>query len=210
MTQDERSLATRRRLLDATIDCLIERGYAHTTTPEIATRAGFTRGAQLHHFGGKEELVLAAVKHLFVDRMAELVTALAKQPSTGDLNEAAIKLSWSIFKSRFFVAWLEVIVAGRTDRKLGKLVSELSRRFLDELFKLGVSFSSNPPEQFRVGQIFGLDLMIGMAVRTIVDDRVSEESVLDLFRHFLELGSRNSRRGGSEVRSPKPDAAGRK
>jgi len=63
-TQDERSSAMRERLLDATIECLVEYGYTGTTVTRIADRAGVTRGAQVHHFRTKDDLVTAAVKHL--------------------------------------------------------------------------------------------------------------------------------------------------
>src|SRR3954466_10209016 len=69
-TQEERSASTRALLLDATIDCLIEVGYSATTTTVIAERAGVSRGAQLHHYPTKAELVAAAVEHL-ADRLGE-------------------------------------------------------------------------------------------------------------------------------------------
>ena len=40
----------RERLLDATIGCLVDYGYAGTTVTRIAERAGVTRGAQVHHY----------------------------------------------------------------------------------------------------------------------------------------------------------------
>lgn len=46
-------------LLDAAIDEFIERGVAHTTLLQIATRAGLTRGAIYWHFKNKEELIMA-------------------------------------------------------------------------------------------------------------------------------------------------------
>ncbi|MDT5024109.1 MAG: hypothetical protein QOE61_535, partial [Micromonosporaceae bacterium] len=49
-TQEQRSAEMRVRLLDATIECLVEYGYAGTTTPRVAEKAGVTRGAQVHHF----------------------------------------------------------------------------------------------------------------------------------------------------------------
>src|SRR5258706_14432846 len=63
-TQAERRAGTRALLLEATVECLAERGYAGTTTTEVARRAGLSRGAQLHHFGTKTDLVTAAVEHL--------------------------------------------------------------------------------------------------------------------------------------------------
>src|SRR5579863_6792507 len=70
--QDARSNETQLRLLDATIACLHERGYANTTTTEIANRAGVSRGAQLHHFPHKNDLVVRALDHLFSLRIAEM------------------------------------------------------------------------------------------------------------------------------------------
>jgi len=63
-TNEARSARTRGKVLDATIDCLLELGYANTTTTLISERAGVSRGAQLHHFPTKAELVAAAVEHL--------------------------------------------------------------------------------------------------------------------------------------------------
>ena len=62
--QEERTRAMRARLLEATIECLVERGWAGTSTTVVSQRAGVSRGAQLHHFPTKNALVLAAVEHL--------------------------------------------------------------------------------------------------------------------------------------------------
>ena len=78
--QDERSAETRRRLMDATVACLFERGYAGTTTTEIASRAGVSRGAQLHHFPRKDELVVSALEYVFELRLAEMSAAVAEPP----------------------------------------------------------------------------------------------------------------------------------
>src|SRR5262249_39808617 len=80
-TQQERSRATQQRLLDATVDCLIEHGWARTTTTLIADRAGLSRGAQLHHSPTKTALVLAAITHLSQRRAADLTAEAAQLPT---------------------------------------------------------------------------------------------------------------------------------
>src|SRR5690348_17149261 len=60
----ERMAETRVRLLDAVLETLAECGYAATSTTEVARRSGLTRGAQLHHFGTKDQMMVAAVEHL--------------------------------------------------------------------------------------------------------------------------------------------------
>ena len=69
--QEERTRVMRQRLLDATVECLVERGWSGTSTTLVSQRAGVSRGAQLHHFPTKAALVLAAVEHLCEGRGAE-------------------------------------------------------------------------------------------------------------------------------------------
>jgi AcrR family transcriptional regulator len=131
--QEERSAETRRRLLDATVECLFERGYAGTTTTEIASRAGVSRGAQLHHFPKKDELVVSALEHVFAVRLSELANAVA-EPPPGDREarlEALIDKMWPFFKGPTFYAWLELVVASRTEPALNEAVRAASERFSD-------------------------------------------------------------------------------
>src|SRR5262249_49169461 len=70
--QQRRSRATQQRLLEATVECLVEHGWSGATTTVIAERAGVSRGAQLHHYPTRAALVLAAVGHLADRRAREL------------------------------------------------------------------------------------------------------------------------------------------
>ena len=70
--QADRTRAMRARLLEATVELLVERGFAGTSTTLVSDRAGVSRGAQLHHFPTKNDLVVAAVEHLTERRGAEL------------------------------------------------------------------------------------------------------------------------------------------
>jgi len=67
----------RARLMDATIECLVERGFGGTSTTLVSELAGVSRGAQLHHFPTKNDLVVAAVEHLTEVRGAELAVRVA-------------------------------------------------------------------------------------------------------------------------------------
>jgi len=118
----------RARLLDATIDCLIDLGYSATTTTVIADRAGVSRGAQLHHFPTKAELVSAAVEHL-ANRLGHDLKRDASlrsraQPHVDDLIDAL----WARFESPFFAAWLELSMAARTDEDLRVALTPVEQR----------------------------------------------------------------------------------
>jgi AcrR family transcriptional regulator len=60
-TQVERAAESRRRLVDAAIRMLAERGYAGTTLVEIGREAGLSRGLVTHHFGTKEACMEAVI-----------------------------------------------------------------------------------------------------------------------------------------------------
>jgi AcrR family transcriptional regulator len=137
--QEERSAETRRRLLDATVACLFERGYAGTTTTEIATRAGVSRGAQLHHFPKKDELVVSALEHVFELRLSEMRAAIAEPPpgNREDRIATLIDAMWPGFKGPTFYAWLELVVASRTDPALNDAVRAAGERFAKG-FKAGL------------------------------------------------------------------------
>ena len=61
-TQAERSAATRKVLLDAAVNCLFENGYGATTTLMVAEAAGVSRGAMLHQFPSKADLMAFVVE----------------------------------------------------------------------------------------------------------------------------------------------------
>src|SRR5882672_8850417 len=132
-TQEERSATTRGRLLDATVECLAELGYARTTTTEIAERGGVSRGAQPHHFPTKAELVTEAMGHLFDRRDQEFRDAFARLPDDAERGPNAVDLLWSMVSGPTFHAWLELVVAARTDVQLKPQVTALSARFMENV-----------------------------------------------------------------------------
>ena len=139
-TQAERSAGTTEKLLGATVASLIERGYRGTSTPEVCRRAGVSRGAQLHHYPTKEALVAAAVEHLLSQRIGELQERLATAP-TGvlDLEDAASFL-WKVYTGDTFYAWLELVVAARTDHDLRALMRELDERLATKAERVVAKF----------------------------------------------------------------------
>jgi AcrR family transcriptional regulator len=159
--QEERSAETRKRLLDATIECLHELGYAGTTTPEIARRAGVSRGAQLHHYRRKEELVVGALEYVFelrLERFSQVAGELPADPE--ERVKALVDLLWPQFKGPTFYAWLELVVASRSDAALREAVRAASNRFMQgvhEVFKIlfGITGDAGYTEPLEI-IIFGM------------------------------------------------------
>ena len=152
-TNEERSASTRARLLDATIECLVDLGWARTTTTEVARRAGVSRGAQVHHYPTKDDLVLAAVEHLLDRRNQEFRQAFAALPADQRSPGVAMRLLRDTCFVDSFDAWLELIVAARTDPALHARFIELEDALLRELTRnvpIDVPRRNNRPRASRV------------------------------------------------------------
>jgi AcrR family transcriptional regulator len=193
--QEERSAETRRRLLDATVACLFERGYAGTTTTEIATRAGVSRGAQLHHFPRKDELVVSALEHVFELRLRDLSVAIAEPPPGNREHRLAaiIDSMWPMFKGPTFYAWLELVVASRTDPALNHAVRAASERF-GEGFRIGLAALLDWPVD-REDKLLDLINVIFGQLEAMALDRVlfaADEIDPPEFVHGLETAKRLS------------------
>jgi len=117
-TQQERSALMRKRLLEATVDCLVQHGYAGTTTTRVTELAGVTRGAQVHHFPTRADLVAAAVRHLAARRAELAFEQIDTVRQAPDPLDAGLDLMWEIHQGPVQYASVEMWVAARTDPEL--------------------------------------------------------------------------------------------
>lgn len=176
LTQAEKAAESRRRVLDAALSCLIDRGYSNTTTLEIASRAGLSRGSQLYHFPKKDALLTSAVEYLIELRIAEFQQTVANLPKGADLWSAAMAAFWEAWNGPLFFAWLELAVAARTDIALHKSVSALNKRTNDYLHRALQQIFKPAPE---VRQRFEL---ISWTIFFIFGSMALEKSIGDFDR----------------------------
>jgi AcrR family transcriptional regulator len=128
-TQAERRTHTRQALLDATFTCLVERGYASTSTNDIIRMAGVSRGALLHHFASKAELMGQAVEDVFDRCERGFREGFAALPLEERTLDRALQELWAIFRGPTFDAAVELLVAARTDQELREVLHEVLQRF---------------------------------------------------------------------------------
>jgi AcrR family transcriptional regulator len=126
-TQEERSAATRRALLDATIEVLVEDGYANLSTTKVAARAGVTRGAQVHHFPTRTALVTEAVQHLTVLCVESMLKEIGKVKAGGDLIGDGLDLLWATFRGPLFQAVFQLGTASAAEPELKESLAILDR-----------------------------------------------------------------------------------
>ena len=164
-----RAVATRRLLLDTTVACLAELGYAGTTGPAVAERAGLSRGAQLHHFGTRDQMVVAAVEHLAQQRLTHVQDSLATR--IGDSLEptaqpsrpaalAALELLAEALSGPLYGATLELWAAARTDEDLRRQLVPAEERVHAELREVCRVWITTDPVLIQLT----LDLLLGRGV----------------------------------------------
>lgn len=185
-TQESRSAETRARVLDATVGCLIELGHSGTTTAAVQARAGISRGALMHHFGSKTELLVAAVRHLATQRGQNLVAQAAALGDRPDRTGEAIDLLWETFTGPLFTATLELWAASRTDDELRVALLEFERSLRRELdvamqHLFGVEAAASPA--FGEAIELTLQFLRGAALTSILrTDRARQQAVIDRWK----------------------------
>jgi AcrR family transcriptional regulator len=187
--QADRTRAMRARLLEATVDLLVERGFAGTSTTLVSERAGVSRGAQLHHFPTKNDLVVAAVEHITELRGAELAEAVQNLPAGRKRTQAVVEMLGDHFSSPVFTAALELWVAARTDEALLAAVAPLEQRVGRETHRLTVAALGADESRPGVRELVQatLDLVRGLGLAaTISDDTARRRRILREWSAVLE------------------------
>jgi len=139
--QQDRSRATRQRLLEAAIECLAELGWTGSTVAVVAERAGVTRGALQHHFRTREELFTAAIEHVAAERLAFLRGQQDMLPQQGRARtEAVVEMIVRMYTDESFKAALYLWVAAATEEPLRERVVALENRVGREAHRAAVAF----------------------------------------------------------------------
>jgi len=190
--QADRSQATRRKLFEATIELLVERGYAGTSTQEVAERAGVSRGAMLHHFSTRAELMSGTLSFLYQNEIEDFLTHI---DLSNDLD--LVEVVWGLYRRPEAKAVFELWLAARNDAELGAVmapdmerVHEIYRGLWEPIARfLYPAGSDLEISAYKTRFDMALATLMGMAVAKalvpsakLMDD---EETVLSLLRETL-------------------------
>ena len=187
-TQQQRRDETRRALLDAAVQSLIEVGFARTTTLEVQRRAEVSRGALLHHFPSKADLLVAAVDHLAEMRARELKMFAAQLPDGRARTDAVLELLWQCFSGTFFQVAMELRTAARTDAELRPVLVAAERALRERIMAqartlFGKDVNEHPGLERALD--FTLQFMIGAAMSAVLHK--DDGRIRDLIEDFKTL-----------------------
>lgn len=188
--QAQKSASTRNAILESAINCIVELGYAGTTTTAIASKAGLSRGAMLHHFPSKIDVVRAAVEHLHNKRLKAFRRAMTRSAPPGvDRVLLGVDAFFDHVRHPLFVAFFELSMAARTDPELAGILRPTQEAFEREWYRTAREVFpewKGREEQFDIALDLSRYVMEGMAISFLThrgterDKRVLEYLVAKL------------------------------
>ncbi|WP_344679220.1 TetR/AcrR family transcriptional regulator [Saccharopolyspora taberi] len=193
--KQERSRATRRRLLESAIDCLAAHGWQATTVSVVAEQAGVSRGAAQHHFPTREDLITAALE-LMTDSRLELIREEARGlPDGPGRTEAVLRRMVEHFTSPLFKAALQVWTAAAADESLKQRIVPLEARFGRAAHRVTVELlgvDDSDPVAHRLVQ-GTLDMARGLGLADVLtDDSARRERIVLQWSATLDAALRRS------------------
>jgi len=124
-TQKQRSLATTGAIMEASIDLIFENGFAGMTIAQVSQQSGASQGAITHHYGNKENLVLAAARYTVEREKHRLHSDLPSPSNRKEALNAYFEASEQFFLNKYFVALLEIFLAARRNSRISSVFDPL-------------------------------------------------------------------------------------
>lgn len=199
-SQAERSSSTRWRACEATLEGLAEFGHERISTTMIAQKAKISRGALTHQFPTRQELFVAALRHLHEDWERNSPVALPMNHPVVPMSELTEQLWKTMFDDRRYIAAVELMLAARQDNELGRILRAEMARWIkirdDSLLRL----LGHGPGDSSATKLLHLTLSVlrGIAVHRSFDqnDKLAPE-LLSLWVSMLAQGDMKCNPGES-------------
>ena len=195
-TQAERTQETRTRILDAAVEVLRKKGYAHFRTADVAKAAGVSRGAQQHHFATKEKLVYATMEHVFTNVLETSRSRARAVKPDDDLLEKVVADGREFFFSTPFFISLDIATSINSKRFRHKLMGMVRKaRLPAEQAWLEALMASGMSERTADDLLWlTLGLVRGLAIRMLWQDEPERfDRLLTLWRGIVEGYIRQSK-----------------
>lgn len=187
--QQDRSRATRARLLEAAIACLADQGYQASTVAVVAEHAGVSRGAAQHHFPTREDLFMAALEHVATQRGEELQREVEALPGGTATTEVVVDLIFTLFTGPFFRAALSLWIAAAAEPALREQIVPLEARIGREVHRVAVQLlgvdEALPGVRETVQATLDLARGLGLA-NLLTDDGRRRSRIAHQWAHILD------------------------
>ncbi|MEE4174963.1 MAG: TetR/AcrR family transcriptional regulator [Xanthomonadales bacterium] len=179
--QARKSEATRNQIINAAIRCIVESSYSNTTTMKIAEKAGLSRGAMLHHFPSKLDIIRAVVDYLHDKRLQAFRRSIKEIPEEADMVRMAVRSYWAHVNHPLYIAIFELAVAARTDEELRDILHPAQKAFDAEWYNTAREVFpewQSDPDAFDLALNLTQQLMEGMSISHFTHARETDEEAL--------------------------------
>lgn len=187
--QQQRSLVTQQKLLDAAIQAFSENGFKGTSTRDIAERAGVHHPLITYHFKNKDQLWRAAADRVFRDFRRSLAASLEAHRHESPKRRMASLIRAYVHYAKSQPALHKVMVqeASYPNPRLDWLIETHLRPFFDASFQLleelqavGVAPRGNPKLLFNMIRLSSGGLLaLGNELKQSSGIDVDQEETLD-------------------------------
>jgi AcrR family transcriptional regulator len=194
----ERSAATRARIIAAVVDVIARDGFQGLTAQQVAASSGVTWGAVQHHFGGKDQLLMAVLEDSFARFAARVEAAPLAGRSLAARAALFVDLAWEHFRSRHYRATFEILLnhLGREEHcGAGDWRVEMSRAW-DRVWSRIFADAKVPRRRSLMLQHFTVSALSGLAATLVLQGGNADlpHAELDVLKATLrrELAARSA------------------
>ena len=190
--QQQRSIVTQEKLLDAAIEAFSENGFKGTSTRDIADRAGVHHPLITYHFKNKDQLWRAATGRIFREFNISLVKAMAEVPDIDPKAKAEAFVRTYLHYSRSQPALHRIILQEanyQSDRLEWLIENHLKPLFeevhvaLTKLQEIGVAPAGSPAMLFNM-----IRVCAGGLIALKLELKSTSDIDLDCDDQIAELG----------------------
>lgn len=186
---------TRAVVLDETVRCILEEGFAAPSVRHITERAGVTWGVVQYHFGDLGGLLMAVVDKGF----AELIETLEQLPpatpgtTVAERTEFVVDAVWEAFSSPTSLAALQLLISTRSmrDAVANSHLTELGDSFATLGRRLGEGLAA--PHAGAIGNLVWTTLR-GLIVAQLIspqewDSSRDRRTLVDVITTYIEANA---------------------
>src|SRR5690349_21485628 len=181
---------TRAMVIDETVRCVLEEGFAAASAKHITERAGVTWGVVQYHFGDRDGLLMAVVDKGFAELAETLRDLTAAAENVRHRTEFIVNSAWEAFSSPTSMAALEILIATRAMRDTG--ATEHLAALGATMAQLGkhIGEGLHARHAAAIGNLIWATLR-GLVVATLVvpeplDTRRERRALVDMIIHYVD------------------------
>ncbi len=192
LTQAERRQQTLQKLHEATVECIVNKGFSRLTTADIAEAADLSQGALFRYYPSKTAAVAGATRYLF-DKVIRDFNCLLGEACDPNLMQIVDDLeAW--FHSADFIAVSRLFAESSADAELKEAIQPIIEQHrLNTHALIERAFPAESQAMLQSAAHAVIYLMQGIATeKHLIADDFIERDIMQLVRNAATLLSLQS------------------